>query len=181
MSTFPPDEANRSSLEPVPDPEPEGPNVLEALQARRESHVAERYYDLEVPGMGGLLVLRMKPLSAKQLQVIADRAEKSKSPELGFVVNADTLIAATECVLGRRRREDELTVLPGPDGEPVRIGEDLAGMLKIEGAKTSREVVRGVFDRANAPDIAVGAAAAEYMEWASSANAEIDEELLGES
>jgi len=168
-------------IEAVPDPGPPT-NVMEALIARRQEHVGERHYDLLVPGMHGLMALRLKALSAKQLQTIADRAEKSKSPHVGLNTNLDTLSNACEAVLGRASEDDPFTVLPGASGDPVTIGEELAAMLKLEVTQnTSRAVLLAVFDRANAPAVAIGAAATDYIEWARSENEDIDEEALGES
>jgi hypothetical protein len=41
--------------------------------------------------------------------------------------------------------------------------------------------VRELYSKANAPDLAVGGSATEYVEWATSTNEDLDEVALGES
>jgi len=90
------------------------------------------------------------------------------------------LIAACRAVLGRARDTDPLRVLPGPDGEPVKLDATLAQYLGFPEAR-ARGLVRAVFGGANSPDLAVAQTAGEYWEWATSVNEEVDEELVGES
>jgi hypothetical protein len=153
--------------------------IIEALRARRAEKAEQHFHDEEVPGYGGLLVLRLGALPGNALTELRLRLERSRSPDRESNMNADVIAKATRAVLGRARVDDELVELPGHDG-PVRMDAELAEILGID-AKTARQVVFAVFEKANAPDIALAATAASYLEWATSAADEADEELLGES
>jgi hypothetical protein len=155
-------------------------SVIEAIRARRVALAAKHAYDVALPGWQGQLVLRLEPIPGPQLTRIAARAEASKSPERTFNGNADILIAACSEVLARAREEDELVPLPGPGGIPCRLDETLCRYLAMEPV-TARELVRELFKGAPSPDFAVGYAANEYVQWAAATNADLDEELLGES
>jgi hypothetical protein len=174
-----PVEVNGSGELPSPTGEPD--SVLQALRARRQTHAADRHVDLDVPGYRGLLVLRLGPIPSQTMSRLRERAERSRSPERDYNLNADTLIAACRQVLGRARPTDELQLLVDPEGEPVRIDERLAELLGVEGVKDARGMLRVLYEGANSPELAVAAAGGQYVEWASGANNEIDEELLGES
>lgn len=154
-------------------------SVLEALRAQRARHVADRHYDVDVPGYDGLLVLRLGPIASPVLTRLRLRAERSRSPDVDFNLNADTIIAACRAVLGRARREDMLVPLKDTEGEPVRIDDRLAELLGID-ATVARDVLRTLFEGANSPELAVAATGGSYVDWAASANAEADEEFLGE-
>ena len=170
-------------IESLPEPNGEGDpveSILGVIRAKRAEQVADRTLDLDVPGYGGLIGLRLGPVRGQVLSRILERARDSRSPEKDYNANADTLIAATREVLIRMRPEDEWTVLPDDDGEPVKMDDRLASRLGLEATK-AREVVRELFGQANAPELAVGATANEYVEWATATNAEADETLMGES
>jgi hypothetical protein len=153
-------------------------SVLERLKERR-SEIATAYtFDLEVPGTGGLLVLQLVPLPRQRLSALTSRATKSTSPEVDLNLNADTLIAATRDVLARNRREDAL--MPLDPEEPTRIDEKLAGMLGLPEASRAREVLTAVFAMAPSPELAIGVSVGRYLEWATGAEAEIEEEFSGE-
>jgi hypothetical protein len=156
-------------------------SVIEAVRARRQALAAEHVLDFDLPAMQGLLALRLAPIPSPQLARIGRRVEGSKSPERDYNGNADILIAACSQVLARAKPEDEWTPLPGPAGMPCRIDEALAGHLGLPAVTTARELVRELFRGAPAPEFAVGYAANEYVQWAAAANADVDEELLGES
>jgi hypothetical protein len=155
-------------------------SVLDALRAQRRERVAARTLVLEVPGWLGHLGLRLGPIPGRQLDRIVERAESSKSPERTFNANADTLIAACVEVLGREETSQEFITLTDEEGEPLRLDARLAEKLGLE-ADRARGVVRELYRNANSVEMAVGAAATQYTEWATSANEELDEELLGES
>jgi hypothetical protein len=159
---------------------PSQASVVGALRAVRERHAAERQFDLEVPGWLGLLALRLGPIPGAQMARIGERATSSHSPERAFNANADMLIAACRAVLGRARRDDPWTPLLDDESEPVRLDERLSLVLGLE-ATRAREVVRELYSKANAPDLAVGGSATEYVEWATSTNEDLDEVALGES
>ena len=154
-------------------------SVLDRLRQQREGMLAQRTMDYEVPGTGGRMVLRLGVLPRQKLAAMTQRAAKATSPEGDLNLNADTLISACVEVLGRNSREEPLRSVD-PDGETVRIDAALAGLLGLPDATRAREVLQAVFCFAPAPDLAIGVAAGQYMEWASAAEEDVDEEFSGE-
>jgi hypothetical protein len=154
-------------------------NLLESLREKRAEQARSKHYDLEVPGYAGCLVLRLGPLAARETQILRERAERSTAPDRDFAGNADTIIAACREVLGRTDRADELEGLD-PEYGPVRIDSHLAELFGIT-AESARGVLLALFDKANAPEIAIGVAANQYIEWAGRADDELDEAFVGES
>lgn len=153
-------------------------SILAALRSKREALAADRHLDVDVPGYGGLLVLRLGVVPSRQLAVVAEKAERSNSPDAAFNANADLLIQACVEVLGRER--DDADLQPLDDADPqVRIDARLAGLLQLDGS-TARATLRGLFALANSPDYAVAVAAARYGEWMGQASLEVDEDLAGE-
>jgi hypothetical protein len=161
------------------DPAAPGLSVLDRLKERRDEIGQARTFDLEVPGTGGRLVLRLGALPRQRFAALTARAAKSKNPDADLNLNADTLIAATVEVLGRNSREEPLRGV-GLDGQTVRIDETLAGLLGLPDATRAREVLQAVFAMAPSPDLAIGVAAGQYMEWAAAAVDDADEEFVGE-
>jgi hypothetical protein len=153
-------------------------SVLDRLKARRSEIAAEHVLDLEVPGTGGLLVLQLVPLPRQRLSALTSRATRSTSPEVDLNLNADTLIAATRDVLARNRREDEL--MPLDPQAATRIDEKLAGFLGLPEATRAREVLAAVFALAPSPELAIGVSVGRYIEWATGAETEIEEDFSGE-
>jgi hypothetical protein len=101
-------------------------SVLERLKARRGELAETRTFDLEVPGTGGLLVLRLGVLPRQRLAALTQRATKGGA-EADLNLNADTLIAATRNVLARNhpcpsgpRRGVRARTLPGPRDRRLR-------------------------------------------------------------
>lgn len=166
---------------PSEPPAAEPNSILEAVQAEWEKHAQERYFDYTVPGTGQRLVLRLGPLPGGMLSRLRERLERSKNPERDVNLNADVLIAACRGVYGRTRPGAPLEELgddDGPYGLDVRLGKALPYMGEPD---TARAVVRGLFSGANDPGFAVVAAGAEYIDWAGSSDADVSEDLLGES
>jgi hypothetical protein len=160
-------------------------SILDRLRAKRSEHAAQRQLDLEVPGYDGLLALRLRPISGRTLGVLGERRDSSSSPERDFNLNADTLIAACRAVLVRSDRSHSWSVLPDGDGEPVRLDERCAERLGVDardpnGKPRARLLVKALFSGANAPDLAVARLVGTYGEWATTANEDVDQELLGE-
>jgi hypothetical protein len=154
-----------------------GSSVLSALKAQRARVASTRTYDVVVPGWNELLVLRLGPINGGQQQRIIDRAQRGKTAN----VDLDFLVAAFQQVLGRKTPEGELAVLVDADGDAVGLDERLAAMLDLGHVQTARQGMLALFAGANAPSLAITSAANEYLEWARSANTEIDEDFLGES
>jgi hypothetical protein len=180
------DEGLRSVPEPEVELELDPPAtdpvaVLAAVRAEWEKESEERTLDLELPGSRGTFVLRCGPIRGTVLSKLRQRLEASRSPEKDTNLNADVLIAACRGVYGRTTQEGELVLLEDEEGPLLRIDDRLGRALGMNGATTARLVVTGLFRHANVPDLAIARSAATYMEWASGADADVGEELLGES
>ena len=155
------------------------PSVFTAVQQHWQKHAGEWQLDLDVPGTGGLLVLRTRPIESRALATLLDRINTSKDPLSALNANVDLLVAATDAVLGRDRPGDTATPTLDPDGDPYTIGT-LAGPLGMNGAR-AREVCLRLFSGVPSPDLAIGQTANEYIAWASGANLDIDASTVGES
>lgn len=157
-------------------------SVLDVIRERRSQRAADHEYDMQVPGYGGLLVLRCTPLRGETLTQLRLRLERSKDPSRDFALAADIVVAVCENVLARRTPQGELEPLD-PTGEPVAINERLAELLRVEvdPRHPARSLVRAVFDKAPSPEMAAGDAVGDYLAWAQGADADLDEGLLGES
>ncbi len=156
-------------------------SIWEALRERRERLAADRHFDLEVPGAGGMLMLRLGPISGKKQAQLTDRLQKSQSPERDFNLNADYLLSATQGLLGREQASGPWEELVGEDGEPLRFDHRLAEKLSLPEGTTSRELVRYVFGFAPSPEVALAMACGQYLAWAGAVGVELDEEYLGEA
>jgi hypothetical protein len=155
-------------------------SIFDRLKARRGELMEERTFDIDVPGTGGRLVLRLGVLPRQRLAALQSRAGKANaSPEEALDLNADTIISACRNVLGREQRDDPL--VPLDPSAPVGIGDDrLATSIGLPERTRAREVLLGVFALAPSPDMAIAVAAGRYLEWASAAADDIDEEFAGE-
>lgn len=163
--------------DPVPDSPPPG-SVLDAVLQKRQEQLGDRLLDLEVPGYGGQLLLRMQPLPPGALRRITAKADRLHAGERELAVNADMLVAGCREVMGRRTADaDPEPLLPE---ETLRIDEALADTLQMKG-RSARALLLELFEKANDPQIAVNVAAAEYAQWCSQANDEVSTNLLGES
>jgi len=160
-------------------------SVWDVLRQRREELAADRHYDLEVAGTKGLLSLRLAAFTGQKQAALTERVMKSRSPERDFNLNADYLIAACQAILGRLDTSQPLEVMTDQEGEPVTLAtlahSPAAAQLGLTPGIPTREVVRYLFGFAPSPEIAVGRAAYEYMEWASASGVDLDEEALGEA
>jgi len=153
-------------------------NVLGALKRARARVAEQQTYDLAVPGWRDLLVLRLGPISGTQQQRIIDRATRRSSAPSS--ADTDLLVAAFREVLGRATPTSELAVLVDADGDPVGLDERLANLLDLGPVHSAREVVHVLFAGANSPPAAIQAASGEWVEWARSADDEVNEGFLGE-
>ena len=171
---------------PVPDPEPEETTedpqtVLAAVRAEWDRATEEHTMDVDLPGSRGMFVLRLYPIRGSVLGKLRQRLEASRSPERDLNLNSDVLIAATRGVLGKSAPNRDLVQLEDDEGPLNRIDNRLGTALGMPGNPTARQVVVALFRHANVPDLAVSTAATAYMEWASQADEDVGEELLGES
>ena len=154
-------------------------SLIEQLRGLRNAETKEAHYDLDVPGYNGCLVLRLGPLGASFISKLRQRAEKSRSPDVDLNANLDVLIAGCREVLGRTARDAELEPLD-EENDPTRIDDHLAELLQL-GTTTARGSLLALWDKANAPEIAIGLAAGEYIEWSGETQADADEEFMGKT
>lgn len=153
--------------------------IVEAIRARRAEKARDRFYDIDVPGTEGMMVLRLGPIRGAILTQLRERLTRSNSPERETNMNAEVLLRACVGVYVRRTPDAPLIALE-KDGEPIKLDKRLADVFGFQ-ASTAREVVFSIFNDANAPDVAIDVAAGRYLEWAASTNVELDDELVGES
>lgn len=166
----------------VGDPEqedvPERPVVaspLDRIKGRRAELLEDRHVDLAIPGYGGDLVGRFRPVEWEQLRKIALRVDQSKDPRRELEGQATTLIRACRGIY--IRQDGELVPIGDDDLAPVRFDKRLAELLDIEGADTALGVLFEVF----ANDLAVTAVHNRLAAWMDRSDEEVAEELLGES
>src|SRR5437868_7015890 len=74
---------------------PQSSTVLDQLKQRREAIAEDRAQHFDVPGYGGLLTVRMKPVSWDRLKQIGVAAEKDRDPRKELFAQANTIIAGT--------------------------------------------------------------------------------------
>lgn len=151
-------------------------SVLDTLKAQRQKVAATHSFDVVVPGWRELLVLRLGSITGQQQQRIVEKARTNPNAN----VDVDFLIASFKCVLGRSTPTSALAVLADDEGDPVGLDKRLADMLELGVVRNARDVVQSLFVGANSPSLAISSAANEWLEWARSANEEIDEDFLGE-
>jgi hypothetical protein len=152
--------------------------VMDLLRAKRAEHTASRTYDIDVPGYGGLLLIRCGPPPPGALARLRVRYERSRSPERDFDMNVDLLIVA--CVDVLYRPDAKAEPRPISLGDPMGLDERLAEGLGLD-AKSGRELVRQLFGKAPSPELAVNSVMGNYLEWAAAVVDETDADFLGES
>jgi hypothetical protein len=155
-------------------------SLIDQLREMRAQKAAAVHHDLEVPGYRGCLVLRLGPLGSSVIGKLRERAERSASPDRDLNANSDCLIAGCREVLARTSRESELEPIDPEHDGPTRIDEHLAELLQL-GTTTARASLLALWDKANAPEIAIGMAAGEYVEWCAETQVDIDEEFVGKA
>ena len=139
------------------------------IRTRHEQLSADRTVDKPIPGYGGRIVLRFGPVpwaNVARAQTLASRADRDGASALQ--ANMDVLIAACREVLVDGES-------PDPEGEPVRVDARLAELLGSD-TTTARATLRWLFPH----EIAISVMAGEILEWTQSANADLNEELVGE-
>jgi len=178
---FPLDLAEEEQPEPI-ELAPEG-SVLEVIRARRARHAAEQHLDVLVPGHGDLLALRCRPLHAEEMGEIRKRIEaleRTKNPMVDYTLAADLLITATREVIARKGLREPWEPID-PTGEPTGISTRLAELLHLD-APSARLCLRGLFEFAPSPEMAITSCVGEYLAWARGESAdETDQLLMGES
>jgi len=156
--------------------QPASSSVLDTLKAQRQKVATKHTFDVVVPGWRELLVLRLGSITGAQQSRIVEKAQRTPNAN----VDVDFLIAAFQSVLGRSTPTSALAVLADDDGDPVGLDKRLADMLDLGVVRNARDVMQALFVGANSPTLAISSAASEWLEWARSANDEIDEDFLGE-
>jgi hypothetical protein len=157
-----------------------GDSVLDAVRKRREALAYDRYFDLDVPGYNGCLVIRCGPIDATKLAQVRERLTRTGGgAKLDYAFNADIIIDSCREVLARRRPADTLESID-PEGELVRIDARLAELFGVE-TKRARDLLRVLYEGAPSPEVAVERAQIDLYQWSSGMEGELEEEMLGES
>lgn len=155
--------------------------LLEQLRAKREGIRRERRIILDIPGYGGTIAARYRPLSWEVLKDIGQKAEKSKHPKKELVAHADTIARACEELYARRPEDPRRTLIPlsevlGTDGPVTFASAELPGAFGFSSTST-RQAVFGLIN----DELAITAHHNELAEWMQDADSEDDEVFVGES
>jgi hypothetical protein len=156
---------------------PVSANLLAALAAERAKVAGDSHFDVVVPGWGGCLVLRLGSVSGEQQARIFQRIQKGASIER---VQGDYVLAAFQAVLGRYTPDGDLEPILDGEGVPMGLDDRLAAALKLGPVGSARDVLFGLYAKANSPSTALSAAGSEWLEWAKESSSEVDEAFVGE-
>lgn len=175
---LPPLDDEPEAEETLPGSPPPG-SLLETVLEHREAELADKHFDVDVPGYRGHLLIRLQPLAPGVLSQIGARAARAKDGSAEKLsTNSDVIIKATREVMGRRTVDAE----PEPlvPGETLRIDAVLAETLHLQ-AGTARGLLLELFGFANDPTIAIANAANEFAEWCGQTNSDVADDVLGKS
>jgi hypothetical protein len=152
-----------------------GASHLDWLRARHEVIAADRHLDLDVPGYQGRLVVRYGAVPWSVVSKAQDLiAKPGRDGEGSLLAQVDFLVAACREVLVRDAAGELAPI--DPSGETRRFDPELATLLGA-GTNNARALVRWIF--ANDPAVAVQAG--EVMSWSIDTDADVSDDLLGES
>lgn len=151
-----------------------GPSHLDWIRERHEALSAERFLDREVPGYQGRLVVRYgRPPWSVMARAQAALAKPDRDGAALLATQLDFLVAACREVLVR----DDGQLKPiDPSGETRRFDPELADLLHA-GTASARDLVRWLFNY----DPVVAVEAGEVVSWALDQDADVADELMGES
>lgn len=157
-------------------------SLLDSLRDERQAIAEERHLDVVVPGWHGKIGLRLGPIPPRDVQRMVEANRRSKSKEADTDLIADTLIAATRCVLGRSNEDDDFAPITSYDGQPVGLDAEFIDLLGLDVPRpTARAVLFALFAQANAPGLAITSLNGDYLDWVRSSDRDIDEEFRGEA
>ena len=170
------------NLGQIVDPvEPVGPvqdgdmqSVIASLREHRNQLGANSApLELEVPGYDGLLLIRYRWVSLKDLSKNTENLQRIKeSNEQNVAAAADTLIGTCDEFLVRVG--DELQPL-SDNGVPITFGDTrLVGLLGFDTPKTVRDAVRSVFGN----EYALIKTASVIIEWLQDTSLKVDQGFL---
>jgi hypothetical protein len=154
-----------------------GASHLDWLRARHEVISADRHLDLDVPGYQGRLVIRYGAVPWSVISKAQDKiAKPGRDGEGSLLAQVDFLIAACREVLVRESDSAGEPEPIDPNGDTRRFDPELAALLN-SGTSNARALVRWLF--ANDPAVAVQAG--EVMSWSIDTDADVTDDLMGES
>lgn len=151
-------------------------SIRDRIRAERESIAAEKTIDLIVPGYSGLLAVRYRAISDREMEQYAQKLQKEG--DAGMRAGYDLLIETCESILVRVESDRDFEVLEDDDGDRVKFDVRLAEFLGIE-AKSARETVAQTFSPDGAQSLAAFSHVAAVQEWLMGKSSEIDPSLLG--
>lgn len=165
-----------SQMEEVDTPPAGFESIRDRIRAERESIAAEKSLDLVVPGYSGLLAIRYRSISDREMERYAARIQKEN--DAGIRAGYDLLIEACEAILVRMETDQEFEILEDDDGDRVRFDIRLAEFLGVE-ASSARETVAAIFSPEGVQSLAAFDQAASVLAWLQGKSADIDPALLG--
>ena len=164
---------------------PSRESVLDRVKAAHQRAATAKHLDVDVPGYGGDLVLRLGAVGWDTTnEVIAkNRAAGTANTRAGRPTRGDWNAAADMVIRGTRdvmlRVDDALEPI-SPDGA-TGINRDLMVLLGMEQRDTARECLLALFAPANDPDMAILDVSHAFQEWLAEGDAEATAAAMGES
>ena len=155
------------------------PSQFERLRQQRTAIANRKSTDIPIPGYNGELVATYKMLPWEQIRAIIRRMENSKGvgDRRELYAQADTLVEACTQI---RYRDISLPpdeqLVPLIEGDTVRYDAKLAEVLDFPYAR-ERQCLLETFKN----DFAVSVHHGQLIEWMQGADAETDQEFVGES
>lgn len=151
-------------------------SIRDQIRAEREAIASEKTLDLLVPGYSGLLAVRYRSISDREMEGYAKRLQKDG--DVGIRAGYDLLIEACEAILVRMDTSDEFEVLEDDNGDAVKFDVRLAEFLDVEAA-SARETVAATFSPEGVQSLAAVDQAGAVLAWLQGKSSEIDPSLLG--
>jgi hypothetical protein len=162
----------------MPDKTPVVASLRDKVQARRAEMQQNTTETFDVPGYEGILRVRYRVLSWKEIERIGERVAKIKDldgPTSRLYVMADTLVVASEAVYDASLDADRKDGDAPPEGP--RWGAALAHDLGFPDPQTARQGIFAIFAR----DTQLVTHYQTMMAWQEGENERIGEDLAGES
>jgi hypothetical protein len=161
----------------MPEAKPAPQSLREKVQARRAALQSNTTETFDVPGYEGILKVRYRVLSWREITRINERVGKIKGlddADTQLYVAADTLIVASEAVYDAGLDADK-----EGDDQPAgpKWGVQLAHDLGFPDPTTPRQAVFAIFAR----DTQVITHWQTVMGWQDGENETVDGDLVGES
>ena len=151
-------------------------SIRDQIRAEREAIASEKTLDLLVPGYSGLLAVRYRSISDRELEGYLKKAQRESGQDMRS--NYDLLIEACETILYREAEDQEFTPALDENGDEIRFDIRLSEMLGMN-ATSARETIAEFFSPGGAQPLAVAQHIGAVADWLQGKASEIDPALLG--